>query len=146
MDEIKRLVEEHAALRRLAADIGGALGGPSGVGWNDRLEGSFDAFRAAQRAFQERFASHEAGEERVIAAFLRAKPGERADLEPVIERAHASLKRAIALLETLSCVCDGTHVRAVRLAAARLQDELEAHLSYEEDVLFPVLEAARAAA
>ena len=70
---------------------------------------------------------------------LRDLEDEREQLEPVIQRAHVSLDGMTALLRTLSEICDGTHMYAVRTMAERLHEELEAHLTYEENVLFPLL-------
>ena len=70
---------------------------------------------------------------------LRGRETKRDELEPAIRRAHVSLDGMTALLRTLSNICDGTHVYAVRTMTERLNEELEAHLRYEEKVLFPLL-------
>jgi iron-sulfur cluster repair protein YtfE (RIC family) len=139
VDKIDSLIEEPATLRRLVDRIEQALGGQMGVGWDDCLCGDMSRFCAAQLAFQDRLKEHEAKEERLIGALLRCREAERAELEPVIERAHASLDGTLALLHTLSRICDGEHVYAVRTMAGRLREELEAHLTHEEKVLFPLL-------
>lgn len=139
MDEINSLIEEHLTLRRLADRIELALGDKAGVGWDDCLCGDMAVFREAQRVFQDFLKNHESREERLIGAILGGRHDEYAELEPVIERAHSSLDRTLALLGALSRVCDGRHVYAVRMAAGRLRGELEAHLTYEEKVMFPLL-------
>ncbi len=146
MDAIDSLVDEHAMLRRLAGEIEKTIGVRQGVGWDDRALCEVPALCAAQRRFQDELREHEAREERVMGAMLRGREAEREELEPEIRRAHVSLDGMTALLLTLSGVCDGTHVYAVRSMAGRLREELESHLTYEEKVLFPLLRRRRAAA
>ena len=139
MDKIDSMIKEHATLRRLADSIVMSLGAQTGVGWDDCTDCEMTNFFSAQRVFQDMLAEHEASEERVLHAFLRRRKSENAELEPVLHRAHASLNGMTALLRTLSNVCDGEHVYAVRTMAERLREELETHLTYEEKVLFPLL-------
>ena len=144
MNRIDSLVEEHATLRRLAERIERSLGPQTGVGWDDLAAGELTGFCEAQRLFSDVIREHEEREERVIDDLLRSRADDRAELAPVIEGAHASLNALMALLGTVSGVCDGTHVHAVRSIAQRLREELEIHLAYEEKVLFPLLRRSRA--
>ncbi len=139
VDKIDSLIEEHAKLRRLANRIVRSLGTQTGVGWDDCAGCEMTSFFSAQRLFQEVLADHEAREERVLKVLLRHREIESAELEPVLHRAHVSLDGMTALLRTLSNVCDGKHVYAVRTMADRLSEELDVHLTYEEKVLFPLL-------
>lgn len=145
MDKIDSLIQEHATLRRLADRIVRSLGTQRGVGWEDCTDCEMTSFFSAQRVFQDMLAEHEAREERILGALLRHRETGSADLEPILHRAHASLNGMTALLRTLSNVCDGRHVYAVRTMAERLRDELERHLTYEEKVLFPFLRRSPAA-
>ena len=145
MDTIDSLIEEHATLRRLAGEIEKAVGAQNGVGWDDRASCETTALRAAQRRFQDELKAHEAREERVVDAMLRDREREREQLEPAVRRAHVALDGLTALLRTLAGICDGTHVHAVRTAAERLHEELNAHLEYEERVVLPLLHPRRVA-
>jgi iron-sulfur cluster repair protein YtfE (RIC family) len=139
VDNIDSLIEEHATLRRLAGEVEKAIGTQHGVGWDDQTSCEMPAFCAAQSRFQTELKKHEAKEDRVIDEMLQGREAEREQLEQAIRRAHVSLDGMTALLRTLSGVCDGTHVYAVRTMAERLHEELESHLTYEEKVLFPLL-------
>jgi iron-sulfur cluster repair protein YtfE (RIC family) len=143
MDNIESLIEEHATLRRLASEIGKAIGAQHGVGWDDRTSYEPQSLCMAQQRFHDELKKHEAREESVIDEMLRDREAERVELEPEIRRAHDSLDGMAALLRTLSTVCDGTHVYAVRTVAERLNEELQAHLAHEEQVLFPLLRRRR---
>jgi iron-sulfur cluster repair protein YtfE (RIC family) len=145
MENIKSLIEEHAALRRLMKGIESVIGAQRGVGWDDQAFCEMAALRAAQQRFHDELKDHEIKEERLIDAMLRDCPAERTALEASIRRTHVSLEGMTALLGTLSGICDGTHVYAVRTMAERLREDLEAHLKYEEDVLFPYLARRRSA-
>jgi iron-sulfur cluster repair protein YtfE (RIC family) len=144
MDEIDEVIQEHAELRRLAGEIEKTIGPQRGVGWDDRVFADLPALRAAQGRFQAALQAHEAKEDRVIHAGLRRRAAEREELETQVEKAHRTLDSMSELLHTLFSLCDGTHVHAIRCVSERLRQELEAHLEYEEKVLFPLLRAAGA--
>lgn len=120
-------------------EIEKANGTRRGPGRNERVSYDMKALRAMQERFQKNLKAHEAEEERLIGARLRRRGAERMELEPVIERAYASLDGMTALLRSLSAICEGEQVYAVKTVASRLRQELEAHLAYEEKVLFPLL-------
>lgn len=135
--KIDSLAAGHATLRRLADAIGDCIGRQKGVGWDDRSSCDIAALSEAQKRFQEELHAHEAEEDRIFGAILRGVGSERDELEATVARAHRSLEGTTALLRTLTSICDGSHVYAVRTAAERLRAELESHLIYEETVLFP---------
>ena len=131
---IDELIQEHAALRALAR-------------WLERTTDfeedgrrcPLEELRSRQRRFEEELKEHEGREERLLARLSRLRTPAEPDLEPEIRRAHGSLEGMTALLRTLSGVCDGAHMGAVRSMTGRLREELELHLLYEEKVLFPLL-------
>jgi len=139
VETIDSLIGEHATLRVLASQIGKSLGPRTGTGWDDLAFGALTDFGAARRLFADALKAHEEKEERVISALVSRCDDHRAELEPVIEKAHASLNALMAMLDAVSSACDGKHIHAVRTVAERLREELEAHLAYEEKVLFPLL-------
>jgi deazaflavin-dependent oxidoreductase (nitroreductase family) len=67
----------------------------------------------------------------------------RPELEPVLRRLHAEHETIAALVARLQelLAADGTGPAAVRAEVERLVDELERHLTYEEEQLIPVLDA-----
>lgn len=143
MDSIDRLLTEHAALRRDAAALGALLGPQRGVGWDDESDCDLARFREARERLARDLAEHERKEERFISRLLRSPGGW--ELEAEVERAHKTLNNLVALLQSAVELCAQGRVHRLRTIAARVVEELETHLQYEERVLFPMLREPRAA-
>jgi iron-sulfur cluster repair protein YtfE (RIC family) len=139
MDDVDLLIREHAALRLLAAEIEKTIGPQREVGWDDRSDFKSAALQSASGRFHLELKAHEAKEDRVIARRSRGRDAGREELGSAIDKAHASLDEMDRLLSVMAGLYDGTHAHAVRTVAAELRRELEAHLEYEENVLFPLL-------
>jgi deazaflavin-dependent oxidoreductase (nitroreductase family) len=71
-------------------------------------------------------------------AYLREQ---RPDLHPVLDRLEDEHERVAKLLAQLREALDGADRDTVRRDVERLTRELEAHLTYEEEQLIPVLDA-----
>ncbi|WP_131736953.1 nitroreductase/quinone reductase family protein [Actinomadura roseirufa] len=63
-------------------------------------------------------------------------------LAPVLERLAREHERVAELVEELKQALSGEDPQAVRTELERLVDELEAHLTYEEEQLIPILDLA----
>lgn len=143
MDAVDLLLDDHAQLRRLAAGLARRLGPQKGVGWDDVSRCDLAALRAAQDELMEALTLHESREERVFAERLPADS--REDLQRAVERAHESLNGLVSLMRSLAALCSGGRVHALRVMAARVSEELERHLSFEEKALMPLLRRGPAA-
>jgi hypothetical protein len=141
MDALDVVIEEHATLRRLAAKLPALLGPQRGVGWDDVSGCDLAAFRAAQDELLEALTTHELREERVFSERLPQE--NRAELQGEVERAHEQLNGLVSLLRSLSAACAGGRVHALRVTAARVGEELERHLFFEEKILIPLLKRGR---
>lgn len=83
--------------------------------------------------------NHHAGEDGAIFPLLA---GQRPDLAPVLERLRVEHERIAALVAQLQATVAGpAEPVQVRREVDRLTDELERHLSYEEEQLVPALDA-----
>ncbi|GGU50529.1 cation-binding protein [Streptomyces albospinus] len=84
--------------------------------------------------------NHHAGEDRAMFPFLRDRWPE---LAPALDRLDEEHRKIAALLDELKQVISGTGAGPGQLLAEvdRLTDALEAHLTYEEEQLIPVLDA-----
>lgn len=143
MDSIDRLMTEHAALRRDASALGALLGPQRGVGWDDESDCDVSKFREARDRLAHDLAEHERKEERFISRHLHA-PGS-GELEAEVERAHKTLNNLVTLLQSAVVLCAQGRVHRLRTISARVCEELETHLQYEEQILFPLLREPRAA-
>lgn len=137
MNDIELLIEEHGELRREAAALEALLGPQRGVGWEDNSNCDVTRFRAAQEGLLRNLAAHELKEESVIGRHLRAPGG--LEIRAEVERAHETLNRLVTLLRSVATLCTGGRVHALRTITARVREELESHLVYEEKMLFPLL-------
>lgn len=133
MDELSKLIREHAELRRMAERVVRLIGPQRGVGWEDQCCCDLSALRAALGDFSCKLSAHEEKEERFIEGCRVPEMG------PWIEESHASLNRLMVLLRATLAASDGVHMHSIRTVASRISDELDAHLVYEEKVLFPLL-------
>ena len=140
MDIIDCLLEEHKELRGSLVLLTVLLDRPSGIGWDDRTALDRRRFTVEMNAFFAAFKAHEAAEDAYLTRVLR-----QIGVEPAINSAIAEGHRAIAdmtrLFAAVVISCDGEHVHCMRTVLARLREELESHLAYEEMVVFPELRA-----
>ncbi|TWF77785.1 deazaflavin-dependent oxidoreductase (nitroreductase family) [Pseudonocardia hierapolitana] len=84
--------------------------------------------------------NHHAGEDGALFPLLAAQ---RPDLAATLERLHVEHERIAALVAQLQATVDGPgDPLLLRREVDRLTDELERHLSYEEEQLVPALDAA----
>jgi deazaflavin-dependent oxidoreductase (nitroreductase family) len=83
--------------------------------------------------------NHHSGEDGALFPLLTAQ---RPDLAPTLERLRVEHERIAALVAQLrATVADPADAVLLRREVDRLTDELERHLSYEEEQLVPALEA-----
>lgn len=136
---IRNLLEEHAELRREFAGILGLLGKAQGVGWDDQLDVDLPRLKEAERRFSARLKAHERMEEEHLSEFLRRLALEGKSQPQALETGHTVIRDIFRLLETVTGLCDGKHVYALRNLMSRVADDLERHLAYEERELFPLL-------
>ncbi|MCT9084374.1 nitroreductase/quinone reductase family protein [Streptomyces fulvoviolaceus] len=80
--------------------------------------------------------NHHTGEDMGIFPFLADRHPESA---PAIDRLRTEHERIAALVEELRSALSGTDPASVRTEVDRLTAELEAHLTYEEEQLIPLL-------
>lgn len=144
MDAVDRVLDEHAQLRRLAAGLRRRLGPQKGIGWEDVTGCDLAALRAAQDELLEALTLHERREERLFAERLPRESREALQLE--VERAHRSLNGLVSLMRSLAELCSGGRVHALRVMVARVNEELEHHLAFEEKALIPLLRRGPSAA
>lgn len=82
----------------------------------------------------------------IVDAFLAALADRHPELAPVLDRLRDEHERIAALTEELRRVVGERHPDPARVLpeVVRLTEELEAHLTYEEERLIPILDAATA--
>ncbi|MFI6441886.1 nitroreductase/quinone reductase family protein [Streptomyces sp. NPDC050759] len=83
--------------------------------------------------------NHHTGEDVAMFPFLADRHPEAA---PAIDRLRTEHEHIAALVEELREALSGTDLPSVRTEVDRLTTELEAHLTYEEEQLIPLLERA----
>lgn len=137
MDPVDLLLEDHAQLRRMMANLEKRLGPQAGVGWEDVSRCDLPAFQAAQDELLETLTMHELREERVFAD--RLPVASREELQKEVERAHEALNSLVSLMRSLAAYCADGRVHSLRVTTARAREELEHHLVFEEKVLIPLL-------
>lgn len=142
MDLLDQVVEDHARLRFLARGLPRLLGPQTGVGWEDRSDVDLTAFREAQEELLEQLTMHELREESLFAQRL-PKPVKE-DLQREVERAHEALNALFSLMRSVSTLCRDGRVHALRTTVARVVEELESHLEFEERALIPLIRASEA--
>lgn len=138
MDTIDRLIVEHSSLRGELARLTAMFAGAHGVGWDDRLTLDRPRLLAQIRDFQAAFKSHETRENECLATILPLVELDRSARD-AFEGGHRFLEGMTGLLGVVGQSCDGDHVHSVRTVLIRLGQELEAHLAFEETVLFPAI-------
>lgn len=138
MDIIEVFLVQHRELRRELTALQSVFQRPHGVGWDDcvlldckRLLKDSDAYFAS-------FREHEAAEDEFmaeVASMLR--------LDAPTRDAFAGGRRAVAeimkLFGVIAFTFDGEHVHRVRELLSRMSAEVESHLAFEEDTLFPLM-------
>lgn len=140
MDIIEVFLETHRALRRELAALEAPFQRPHGVGWDDCV--SLDCKRLLKEieSFFSAFKDHEAAEDEFM-----AEVSSLVKLDAATGVAFANGRRAVAdimkLFGAVAFTFDGEHVHRVRELLSRMRAEVEAHLDYEEKVLFPLMKA-----
>lgn len=138
MDIIDVFLESHTALRGDISGLEAPFTRAHGVGWDDCVVLDQKRLLRDINAFFGAFKNHEKAED----DFLVEVSG-LFELDAQTRAAFAEGRRALAeimkLFGAVAFSCDGEHVHRVRELLSRLRQELEAHLSYEEKTLFPLL-------
>lgn len=138
MDIIDFFLESHAALRGDVSRLEAPLKRAHGVGWDDCVAIDQKRLLRDVNGFFDSFKKHEMAED----DFLAEVSGQLV-LDAQTRAAFAEGRRALSeIMKLFGAVvfsCDGEHVHRVRELLSRLRQELEAHLSYEEKILFPLL-------
>lgn len=144
-DLFSSLLEEHAELRRELAGVVGLLGKAQGVGWDDQVDVDLPRLKEAERRFSAKLKAHERMEEECLSELLRRSALERKTQPQALETGHAAVRDIFRLLETVTGLCDGKHVYALRNLMSRVSEDMERHLAYEERELFPLLRSSSSA-
>lgn len=141
MDIIDAFLETHAVLRGELSALEAPFKRAHGVGWDDCMSLDQKSLLRDINAFFASFKKHEAAEDEFL-----AKVAGRFELDAQTRAAFAEGRRALSeimkLFGAVAFSCDGEHVHRVRELLSRLRQELEAHLAYEEKILFPLLKKA----
>lgn len=138
MNLIDVLLNDHRALRGALEALHSTLGEAAGTGWDDRVAIDGERFLRRMREFVALFKAHEALEDEFLSRVVR-QLGLNPDLEAAVAEGHRSLEEITRLFGVVVSVFDGEHAYAVRAVLARLSEELEGHLSFEEGRVFPKL-------
>jgi iron-sulfur cluster repair protein YtfE (RIC family) len=137
MDIIDVFLERHGELRARISELEAPFKRPHGVGWDDLVTLDCQRMQRDIGAFFEAFREHEASEDAMF-----AEAADRIRLDPATREAFEKGRRAVAdimkLFGAVAFTCDGEHVHRVRELLSRMREEVEAHLAYEEKVLFPL--------
>ena len=140
MDIIDSLLEGHGKLRNSLVFLTALLERPNGAGWDDRATMSPERFTRELNGFFAAFKAHEAMEDAYLIRVL-----DQIGMSPEILEAIAEGHRAVAemtkLFGAVAVSGDGEHVYRLRTVLARLREELETHMAYEEKVVFPKMRA-----
>lgn len=135
MDIIDVFLEKHAGLRAELESLAAPFNRPHGVGWDDCLSLDRERMLRDVDSFFASFREHEASEDELFS--------ERLSLDEPTRAAFDAGRRAVAdimkLFGAVAFTCDGEHVHRVRELLSRMREEVEAHLAYEEKVLFPMM-------
>lgn len=138
-DLFDSLLEEHAELRRSLATMAGLLGKAEGVGWDDQMNLDLRRLKEAERRFSDMLKAHERQEENRLSEHLKRLIPDGEFPSHALETRHAAIRDIFQLLETVTGLCDGQHVYALRTLMTRVAEDLERHLAYEEQELYPLL-------
>lgn len=140
MDIIDVLLESHAALRGGLEAVAAPFRQPHGVGWDDRV--ALDQARLLRdiEIFFASFKSHETAEDELLAA-VSGRFALDGESRAAFQEGRRTLGEIMKLFGAVAFCCDGEHVYRVRELLFRLREELDAHLVFEESILFPTLRA-----
>lgn len=138
MDLVDLLMKGHQTLRASLKNMSAVLGRPCGVGWEDRTSMDREKFLKKVDEFMTAFRMHEAVEDDILIRVVRQLGTDHA-LDAAIDEGHRTLREITNLFSVIVTECDGEHAYRVRTVLARLSDELERHMSYEETKVFPRL-------
>ncbi|MBI2387126.1 MAG: hypothetical protein HYV14_14135 [Elusimicrobia bacterium] len=138
MDIIEVFLDNHRQLRQELTALQARFQRPHGVGWDDCV--SLDCKRLLKdiEAFFASFRDHEAAEDE----FLR-EVAPLVKLDAPTRDAFAGGRRAVAeimkLFSVVAFTFDGEHAHRVRELLPRMSAEVDAHLTFEEKTLFPLM-------
>ena len=138
MDIVDCLLKTHGELRGSLESLTVLLGSPRGVGWDDQSALDKEKFSRELAEFLSVFKAHEAVEDAFLSRVVRQIDPDP-DLDAAITEGHRSLESLTRIFGVVAASCDGEHVHGVRTALGRLREELETHLAYEEESVFPRL-------
>lgn len=140
MDDVLRsLFEEHAELRRSFAEIVGLLGKEQDVGWNDQVNLDLPRLKEMERRFSSMLTRHERTEDTRLSAVLKRLTSEGKLSPQALQNEHRAVREIFQLLESVTSICDGQHVYALRSLLSKVTESLERHLAFEERELFPLV-------
>ncbi|UPT75450.1 MAG: hemerythrin domain-containing protein [Elusimicrobiota bacterium] len=142
-DLLDSLLEEHAELRSSLAEMEELLGKAQGVGWDDQTDVDLPQLKEAEMRFSAMLKAHERTEEERLSDLLRRLALEGNSPGQAVETGHAAVRGIFRLLQTVTGLYDGQHVYALRTLMSKVAEELEHHLAYEEQELFPRLRSLR---
>jgi hypothetical protein len=135
LDVVRELLAEHAGLRASARRLEELLCPQTGVGLDDIASCDVVALLDARESLVRDILAHEKKEE----AYVDARGTRVPELGEWMESSHEDLNSLLSLLASVSSTYDGRRAHALRAIVGRVREELEAHLRYEEKVVFPLL-------
>lgn len=139
MDIIEFFRASHRDLRRELAALEAPFNRPHGVGWDDCVSLDQEALQRDVDAFFSSFRRHEAAEDEVLAE-TAGRLGLDAEMLAEFTKGRRTVADVMKLFGAVAFSCDGEHVHRVRELLARMREEIENHLVYEEKILFPLLQ------
>lgn len=140
MDLIDGMLANHGTLRGSLIFLGALLDRPRGCGWDDLVSLDRDSLARELSGLMDALRKHDALESAYMArAFGRGE--EDRHLAAAVAAGHRAVADLARILGAVVGAGDGEHVHRLRTVLERLTDEAEAHLSYEERVVFPLLRA-----
>lgn len=138
-DIFTNLLEEHARIRRSLSAMSCLLGEAEGVGWDDQKDLELQRLKEMERQFSIMLKAHERKEEDCLSEVIRSMLGEGSPSLKALEAERKSIGEIFQLLQSVTSLCDGKHVYALRSVMSRVAEYLERHMAYEEQELFPLL-------
>lgn len=140
MELFEDVTANHALLRGACGRLEVLLARPSGCGWDDRMTLDSERLSREFSAFEAALKAHDAIEAAYMALVLGELETDRAMIAK-ISTGHKAVEDLARLMGAVAFLCDGEHVHRLRTVLERLAEEVEAHLAYAENVVFPRLRA-----